>query len=81
MNRFAYFNDTGRKVMFHPAMNTSGVVYNGKKWIEPMELRVFEYPKGTAPIVKMWDYGGDNLTMLIMLVSEEELEKRMEEGF
>ncbi|REB11147.1 hypothetical protein DVB69_01230 [Sporosarcina sp. BI001-red] len=63
--KFIYFNDTGRKVLIHPATFISGCASSDTA-IEPLEERTFVLPEGSYPWVKMWDYGpGVGLQILV----------------
>jgi hypothetical protein len=57
MNKFAYYNDTGRTVGIHPATKIHGTKVIDDTPIKHGEIRVFLVPDGTYPWVKMWDYG------------------------
>jgi hypothetical protein len=34
--------------------------------INPLEERIFELQDGKSPLVKMWDYGQDGLSIFVM---------------
>jgi hypothetical protein len=67
MNKFVFFNDTGRTVSIHPATEGHGVKTSSEN-IEHLQERVFHLPKDTYPIIKMWDYAkyGRGLQILVM---------------
>jgi hypothetical protein len=56
MNKFAYYNDTGRLVGIHPATQIHGCECD-MSGIKHGEVREFILPEGTYAWVKMWDYG------------------------
>jgi hypothetical protein len=71
VNKFVYFNDTGRIVSIHPATLIHGCKVNGTI-VLPNEEKVFELPEGTYPWVKMWDYGEKyGLSILVSPQREE----------
>lgn len=74
MNKFKFFNDTGRVVRIHPATLLHGVQLSALQDIDedhdeikPLEVKVFYLPKDTYPMVKMWDYGdrGGGLSIFV----------------
>jgi hypothetical protein len=69
--KFIYFNDTGRKVIIHPATFLHGCTGSSEP-IKHLEQRLFELPAGTFPWVKMWDYGEIGLSILISPIKETE---------
>jgi hypothetical protein len=69
--KFIYFNDTGRKVIIHPATFSHGCTGSSEP-IKHLEQRVFELPEDTFPWVKMWDYGEIGLNILVSPIKEVE---------
>jgi hypothetical protein len=69
MNKFTFFNDTGKRMHIHPATFNSGVTTNNgnDNVIYTLEVVVFTLPEGTTPWVKLW---GDN-TILVQPLREE----------
>lgn len=65
--KFYYYNDTGRTVGIHPAMESYGVECNTST-IQHGEVREFLLPEGSVPLMKMWDHQkhGGGLQLLIM---------------
>jgi hypothetical protein len=68
--KFIYFNDTGRIVIIHPATFIHGCRTSDAP-INPLEKRIFELPKGTYPLIKMWDYGEQGLGILVSPMEED----------
>jgi hypothetical protein len=72
MNKFAYYNDTGRMVSIHPATQIHGCECD-MAGIKHGEIREFILPEGTYAWVKMWDYGEKHgLQILVSPHSYEE---------
>lgn len=70
MNKFAYYNDTQRKVTIHSATEFHGTKCD-MSTIQHGEIREFILPEGTYAWVKMWDYGS-NLSILVSPTKYEE---------
>jgi hypothetical protein len=73
MNKFVYYNDTGRLVGIHPATRTHGCECD-MAGIKHGEVREFILPEGTYAWVKMWDYGNAGLQILVSPHSYEKNE-------
>lgn len=56
MNKFVYFNDTGKNVRIHVATEIHGTKCDMSD-IKPLEQRVFELPEGTYVWFKQWGDG------------------------
>jgi len=63
--KFKYFNDTKRDVSIHPATYEYGCK-SDKEVICPLEICTFHLPENTYPWVKMWDYGEEGLSILVI---------------
>lgn len=64
MPKLKFFNDTGREVNIHPATELHGCEADMSP-IGPEQTRVFSFPEGTSPFVKLWDHGSKGLQLLV----------------
>jgi len=51
--KFKFFNDTGAVINIHPATFIHGCQGDDSP-IPPLEIREFNLPKGTYPMLKLW---------------------------
>jgi hypothetical protein len=72
MVKISFYNDTGRLISIHPG--TAMSVKCEMQEIKPLEIRTFDLSSEASPFLKLWDYKGHGLSLLVQSLEAEKVE-------
>lgn len=65
--KFNFMNDTGRPIHVHPGTAIHGVKAS-HDIIAAFEVAEFEVPENSKPLIKLWDYEEQGLSIFVGMI-------------